>query len=541
MSEGTPGLEELLNAREGESIEFKEAKQSFNLGKLAEYCVAFANERGGKLVLGVTDKPPRKIVGTKAFGNLDKLKQMLLDMIQLRIEIKEVLHPQGRVLIFVIPSRPLGMPLHYKGRYLMRSGEGLVPMPAHVLKRIFDETEPDFSAEIRERASMDDLDPAMIDTFRELWIRKSRNPDLESLSAEQLLADAELVMPEGITNAALVLFGRERSLARLLPNAEVIFEYRSSVTSGPAQHRKEYRRGFFSFYDELWENINLRNDVQHYQDGLFVLDIPAFNETAVREALLNAVSHRDYRMGGSVFVRQYLDKIEIVSPGGLPPGITLQNILREQAPRNRRIAEAFARCGLVERSGQGMNRIFEACIKEGKPRPDFTNTDDNHFWITLHGVISNPDFIRFLEKVGNERLESFSTYDLLAINYIFNEQEVPDDLKDSLPKLLGSGVIERVGSGRGTRYILARQFYGFLKRKGAYTRRIGLDKERNKHLLLKHIEDNRKTGATMGEFLQVLRGHSRDQVKTLLKELRKEGRAHVVGRTRGARWFPGPG
>ncbi len=246
-------------------------------------------------------------------------------------------------------------------------------------------------------------------------------------------------------------------------------------------------------------------------------------------------------MGGSVFVRQYPDRIEIVSPGGLPPGITLQNILREQAPRNRRIAEAFARCGLVEQSGQGMNRIFEACIKEGKPRPDFTNTDDNHFWITLHGVISNPEFIRFLEKVGSERLEGFSTYDLLAIDYIFHEQKVPDDLKDSLPKLLGSGVIERVGSGRGTRYILARQFYGFLKSKGAYTRRRGLGKERNKHLLLKHIEDNRETGATMEEFLQVLQGHSRDQVKTLLRELREEGRAHVVGRTRGARWYPGPG
>ncbi len=539
MNEDVSRLEALLQEKEGENVEFKEAKQSLDFRKLASYCVALANERGGKLILGATNKRPRKVVGSSAFANLEKTKHMLLDAIRLRVDIEEIKHPRGRVLVFNVPSRPLGVPLHYEGRYLMRSGESLVSMPPDVLRRIFDETEPDFSAEICERASMDDLDPEMIEKFRELWIRKSRNSDLNGLPMDQLLADAELVLPEGITNAALILFGKKHSLGRLLPNAEVIYEYRSSMASGPAQHRLELRRGFFSFYDELWELINRRNDVQHYQDGLFVLDIPALNEAAVREALLNAVSHRDYRMGGSVFARQYPDKLELVSPGGLPPGITLENILREQAPRNRRIAEAFAKCGLVERSGQGMNRIFEACIKEGKPKPDFTNTDDYHFWITLHGVISNPEFLRFLEKVGSERLESFSTYDLLAIDLVFREQKVPEDLRGSLHKLLGSGVIERVGSGKGARYIPARQFYEFLKSKGTYTRRKGLDKETNKSLLIKHIEDNRAAGSTMSEFLQVLHGHSRNQVKVLLREFKDEGVIHVKGRTRGARWYPG--
>lgn len=524
MSEALKRLELLLQEKEGENVEFKEAKQGLDFRKLAAYCVALANERGGKLILGTTDKRPRKIVGSNAFTNTEKIKRRLLDAIHLRIEIEEIRHPDGRVLVFHVPSRPLGMPLQYDGRYLMRSGESLVSMSTDMLKRILDKAEPDFSAEICERASMDDLDTEMIERFRELWIRKSGNADLESLSADQLLADAELVMPEGITNAALILFGKRRSLGRLLPNAEVIYEYRSSMASGAAQQRKEFRQGFFSFYDQLWETIDLRNDMQHYQDGLFVLDIPTLNEAAVREALLNAVSHRDYRMGGSVFIRQYPRKIELVSPGGPPPGITLENILREQAPRNRRIAETFARCGFVERAGQGMNRIFEACIIEGKPKPDFTNTDGNHFWITLHGTISNPEFLRFLEKVGSERLASFSTYDLLAIDHIFREQKVPEDLRDSIPKLLDHGVIERVGSGRGTRYIPARQFYAFLKSKGTYTRRKGLDREMNKALLLKHIEDNKATGSTMGEFLQVLRGHSREQIKVLLRELKKRAR-----------------
>ena len=538
MSEASKRLELLLQKKEGENVEFKEAKQALGFRKLAEYCVALANERGGKLILGVTDKRPRRIVGSNAFPNMEKIKRQLLDAIHLRVEIEEISHPDGRVLVFHIPSRPLGMPLQYDGRYLMRSGDSLVSMSPDMLKRILDEAEPDFSAEICRRATMDDLDTEMIERFRGLWIRKSGNADLKSLSAEQLLADAELIMPEGITNAALILFGKKRSLGRLLPNAEVIYEYRSSMASGAAQQREEFRQGFFSFYDQLWETIDLRNDMQHYQDGLFVLDIPTLNEGAVREALLNAVSHRDYRMGGSVFIRQYPQKIELVSPGGPPPGITLENILREQAPRNRRIAETFARCGFVERAGQGMNRIFEACIIEGKPKPDFTNTDGNHFWITLHGTISNPEFLRFLGKVGSERLSSFSTYDLLAIDHIFREQKLPEDLRDSIPKLLDHGIIERVGSGRGTRYIPARQFYAFLKSKGAYTRRKGLDRETNKALLLKHIRDNEAEGSKMSEFYEVLPSHSRQQIQSLLRELVSEGKIYCLGKTKGGRWYP---
>jgi len=104
--------------------------------------------------------------------------------------------------------------------------------------------------------------------------------------------------------------------------------------------------------------VNLRNDRQHYQEGLFVFDIPTFNERVVREALLNAVSHRNYQMSGSVFVRQYKERLVIESPGGFPAGVTLENILDRQSPRNRRIAEILAKCGLVERSGQGMNLIY---------------------------------------------------------------------------------------------------------------------------------------------------------------------------------------
>ena len=372
MKERIQLLELWMLATENEHFEFKEAKQRYDFEELVKYCVALANEGGGKMILGVTDRMPRRVVGTQAFRALERTKSGLTDRVRLRVDVEEIMHPQGRVLVFQVPSRPIGMPVHYEGRYFMRSGGNLAPMLPDVLKRIFDEAGPDYTAEICSRATLNDLDTDAIEDFQNRWLRKANNASLRGLPAEQILSDAELLTRDGLTYAALILFGTREVLGRYLAQSEVVFEYRSSDATGPAQQREEFRQSFFSFYDKLWSLINLRNDRQHFQDGLFVWDIPTFNEGAVREAILNAISHRDYRMGGSVFVRQYPRRLELVSPGGLPPGITPENILWEQAPRNRRVSESFARCGLVERSGQGMNKIYEACIKESKPKPDFT-------------------------------------------------------------------------------------------------------------------------------------------------------------------------
>ena len=138
-----------------------------------------------------------------------------------------------------------------------------------------------------------------------------------------MLEDVEAIVDGQVTYAGLILFGTNRALTRHLAAAEIVFEYRSSDASGPAQDRKEYRRGFFGCYDELWQQINLRNDKQDFQEGLFVTPISTFKERPVREAILNAVSHRNYQLCGSIFIRQYPRRLEIDSPGGLPVGITL--------------------------------------------------------------------------------------------------------------------------------------------------------------------------------------------------------------------------
>lgn len=532
-------LEKILSSKEGESLEFKEARRSFHFETLVKYCAALANEGGGKIVLGVTDKRPRSVVGSQAFKQPERTRAGLIEHLHLNIDFGVVNHIDGRVLIFHVPTHPIGNPVKFKGVYWERQGDSLIAMSEDRLRGIFAQAGHDFSADICASATMDDLDTVAIENFRKRWINKSANQGLTTLTQEQLLNDAEALVDGGITYAALILFGTRKALGRHLAQAEVIFEYRASESSGPAQQRKEFRQGFFSFYDELWNLINLRNDIQHFQSGLFVLDVPTFSERVVREAVLNAISHRDYQLGGSVFIRQQPRRLVLESPGGFPLGITEQNILDRQLPRNRRIADIFAKCGLVERSGQGMNLMFELSIQESKQTPDFTGTDQYQVVLNLNGEVQDPRFLQFLEKVGWETLELFSTADFLLLDHIHRERRVPDQLQNRLQSLVEKGVVERFGRGRGVKYILSRRYYKMVDEKGAYTRKKGLDRETNKALLLKHIKENRDSGSRLKELMQVLPALTMPQVQTLLRELKSEGEIHKVGKTRAALWHPG--
>lgn len=116
----------LADASENEHLEFKEAKQQYDTTKLLRYCVALANEGGGHLVLGVSDKRPRQVVGTQAFQNRGEITARILEALRMRVDVQELQHPDGRVLVFAVPPRPAGTPLHHEGAYLMRAGEELV-------------------------------------------------------------------------------------------------------------------------------------------------------------------------------------------------------------------------------------------------------------------------------------------------------------------------------------------------------------------------------------------------------------------------------
>ena len=529
-------LQEWLNAREDEHLEFKEAKNNFHFEKLVKYCAALANEGGGSIVFGVSDTVPRRVVGSQVFTSLERTKAGLIEKLRLRIEAQEIAHADGRVLVFTAPARPIGVPVAVDGAYWMRAGEDLAAMTPDMLHRIFDEAGPDFSAEICPKASLADLDPAAIESLRERWSRHSGNKTLARRPVNKLLHDAELIVSDGVTYAALILLGTRTALGRLLAQAEVIFEYRSSPRPGPANQREEYRQGFLAFYDRVWELVNMRNDKQHFQERMVMHAVSTFSEVAVREALLNAVSHRDYCHPGSVFVRQFPRRIEIVSPGGFPPGITADNILDQQLPRNRRIAETFARCGLVERSGQGADQIVEECVRHGQPLPDYSHSDPHQVWLTLDGEIRDENFLKFLERVGEETLATLDPHDFLIPGLIASGKRLPAELRPHVPRLLELCVLDRTGRGRP---VLSRKLSEVNQSRSPDAQNKVDARARNKSQLLDSIRSQASAGRAMEDLITEFPTLSRSTIKRLLDDLRSNGLIHSRGLKRFARWFPG--
>lgn len=263
-------LRGLLDEPEGTNTEFKSATGSFHFDELVKYCVALANEGGGAIVLGVTDRRPRQVLGTRAFAEPGRTEAGLFERLGHRIAVVELHHDGKRVLLVRVPARLPGTAWQDRGSFWMRAGDALLPMTDDQLRRIHDETGPDFSAQVCPNATLEDLDPAAIELLRRLWQRKAPEQDIGTRPAERLLADAELVAGGELTYAALILLGTRAALGRHLGQAEVVFEYRPNEAPGPAADRREFRCGFLPVLDEIWQAVALRNDLQHFQQGLFV-------------------------------------------------------------------------------------------------------------------------------------------------------------------------------------------------------------------------------------------------------------------------------
>lgn len=530
-------LECWLKKPEDINLEFKLAQNSFSRDKdLPDYCAALANEKGGKLILGVDNNGI--ILGTRAFdGTHTTLSHKLMNDIHIRVDVEEIMHPRGRVLVFHVPSRHVGTLISSTGdyRFPMRAGESLIEMDPQTIKRILNEAEPDFSAQIIPGLTMSDMDGDAISHFRARWAAEAERPEYAAYSMEKTLRAAGVMSDEGLNRAALVLFGKKEKIDRLLPDSEIIYEWRQSSGKTAYDFRKTWREPFFKIYDEVWETINARNARNPFVDGLFRREIAAYSEKPIREALLNAVAHRDYSVAGrSIFVRTSPESFLVESPGGFPDGVNIENILQRSVWRNRCIADVFEKAGLVERSGQGMNDIFKMTISEGKGLPDLSRSDKHTVVLVIPAQVKDPAFILFLEKVARERNIQLSDDEIFALERIRESNQFGALDRSIRKKLLEAGLVEKVGTTRDAQYILSHLFYTRRNETGVYTRLRGLDRAVKKELILKHITLNGKGYAE--EFEKVFPELSKNVVSNMLTELKKKGKIRHKGARRTGYW-----
>jgi len=524
-----------LKGHEDLRLEFKTAKNSFSKDKdLPDYCAALSNEGGGKLILGVDDS--RNVVNTLAFkGTYNTLSHGLLQKLKIRVDVEELMHPKGRVLIFHIPGHPAGQPIRSTGSYKhpMRAGESLVEMDNMTLRRILNETEPDFSGEVVVGLGLNDLDEEAVENFKSRWAQKARRNDYLTFSDEKLLRNIGLLTDKGLKYAALILFGKKEKIDELLPCSEIIFEWRSDEKKIAYDFRKSWREPFFKICDEIWEVLNARNTRIPFQEGLFQREVFAFSEKPIREAILNAIAHRDYTISnGSIFIKASPEKFTIDSPGGFPHGVTLENILEVSCWRNRCIAETLEKAGLVERSGQGMDDIFRSTITEGKGMPDLSKSDSFSVRLRIPAQVKDKKFILFLEKVINEKQITFSFEEIYELEKIRENQVVANpSYRD---KFLNLGIIERIGRTRGSKYILSHKYYEHEGKIGVHTRLLGVGRQKQKELMLKHLINNKK--GVLEDFQDIFPELKPTDISNLLQELKREGKVEFHGHSKAGFW-----
>lgn len=398
-------LEEwLLAPTETERLEFKQATQQYDSTKLLKYCVALANEGGGYIVLGVTDKRPRQVVGSQAWSTaeaLNKIKANILQKLRFRVDITELLHPNGRVLVFAVPPRPVGQALEYEGTYLMRVGEELQPMTPDRLKQIFAEDQEDwFSQPARLDASPDDV-IALLDTQTYFELLKvpyptTRDAVLERLQSQDLIK--QTTQGWTINNLAAIVLAKKLdafslALARKAPRV-IIYEGFNKLQT---RDDKTWNQGYAVTFEELISFVYSSAPQNRFIEEAVRQEVKMFPMQALRELIANALVHQDFlATGASVMIEMYSDRVEISNPG-IPP-ISTDRFIDEYRSRNEQIADLMRRFGICEEKGSGIDKVVSAAEGNHLPAPDFrvgeTRTTTVLFAYQTFDEMSRSDRIR---------------------------------------------------------------------------------------------------------------------------------------------------
>lgn len=490
------------------------------------YVTALCNEKGGSLVIGMEDKYPHKVVGTRQNENsTGELEANIYRDTGIRPKIYELYEDEaekkGRVLVIDVPSRPAGTVFKFEDVPLMRVGEELKPMSDEVYLSIIQENEPDFSQQICRDATLDELDPDALSVLKEKYAKKQNNPIFLTLSNRQILSDLQLITDEGVTNAAVILLGKENFIKRVYPQASVMLEYRHSESQITFDNRISYSQPFFIMIDRLWHDIDLRNGKFQIKEGPYIFDVPYFNEEVIRESINNAITHRDYTRHSETVIKQYPQKLIVTNAGGFPHGVTIDNIPTvPSTPRNRLLADVLSKTGIVERSGQGIDKIFYRTLSEGKEAPDYSGSDAFNVELILSAIIQDKAFALFIESVQQNLAEDnkLSVFEIVVLDKIRRNEKTTALDKAVIKQLMDRNLIEKRGKTNGIHYILCRSYYEFTGNTAEYSKKSDWNTSQVTSIIIPFLTKYNK--AKMGDFVKLLDGHlTRRQVRVYIQHM----------------------
>lgn len=530
-------MSQRLPPRETLTVEFKSDRCKLPDRDLIEALICLANAEGGELWLGVEDD------GIPSGLHPDhRLLEGLAGMVAARTSPSlsvqaEAVEVDGVTVARIHVPKAHGEVATTNGVYLRRrlkhdgTPECVAMLPHERDSRASSFRLLDVSAQPVAGATLADLDPLERERLRQAVQQYDGDRVLLELDDEAL--DGALLLtarqPDGSrvpTLTGLLLVGRETSLRQLVPTHEFAFQ----VLAQQAVRFNEFRRfPLLKALDWLETNFRPYNPEEELQVGLFRVPVPKVDMGAFREAVANALVHRDYHGRGAVHVRLEDDALVVSNPGGLVDGVTLDNLLvTEPRPRNPALADAMKRIGVVERSGRGVDKIFRGMLKFGRPAPDYSYTDAQNVVLRLPTAEADLDFRRLVvehERATNAELPIDSLIALAALRE--SKRVTADELavqiqrdttsaKRTLEALTEAGLVEAHGSTRGRSYTLSASLYQAVGEKAAYTRQAGFSSIQNEQMVLNYVQQHGQV--RRAEVMELCR-LSEDQAWQLLKRL----------------------
>ena len=544
-------INELIEAFETEAVEFKEAKSSYNFNDIGKYFSALSNEANLRslkeawLIFGVTNK--KKICGSsyrkdKSGGSLQSLKKEVAASTNDRLtflEIYEVDLPEGRVIMFQIPPANPGIPTTWNGAAYAREGESTCPLPVNKMDIIRNQIGLDWSREVVEGATVEDLDADAVKYARQLFAKRQRE---ESKAAEILekLPDIEVLNKAGITIKGKIT----RTALLLLGNPESAFFFEGSIpritwtlynADNSVKAYEHFNMPLLLAVDKVYSKI--RNEKYRYiagQQTLFPEEVDQYDSGMIKEILNNCIAHSDYRLRGKINVEEFEDRLVFMNEGSFIPE-TIERALEPgyKPPyyRNTFLCNAMVNLYMIDTNAMGIPMIYQIQREKCFPLPTYDLDAINRVAVTVYGKILDKNYTQLLH--ANEKLGLSTVFLLDRI-----QKKIPIT-HEQYAALRKQGLVE----GRYPNIFVSFKVAKEVGQKTTYIRNRGLDEAVCRQLVIQAL---RIQPSTMPELLDILDrgalsavlspGQKARKVSNLLQKMRIENQIEPRGPRNKAKW-----
>lgn len=542
----------MIPKKETLTIEFKSDIDCLDEKELVSEIVGMTNTEGGVLYLGVEDngditgvhkkhRDPNGAMALIANKTVPSLSVRAEIIEEEGIEVLQIQIPMSKTIIATSDGKIQRRRLKPDG-----SPENVPMYPYEIPGRLSSLSQLDYSAQILLGATMDDLDGNERDRLRNIIKYRKGDKTLLELTDEELDKALQLVKEEaGVlypTVTGMLLLGKEDRIAELLPTAKAVFQVLEGTKVRKNEQTSKPLLATFEMFEEYMKAWNPEREMEY---GLFRVPIPEFSEAAYREGLVNAFCHRDYTVIQAVRVAIEDEGLTISSPGGFIEGVNLKNLLTvEPHGRNPVLADALKRIGLAEKTGRGIDRIFEGSIVFGRPLPDYSETTSTYVKLFIQRAEPDLAFTKMISNEENRLGRSLPINSLLILSALQSQRrltiaeiaEVTNigeiRAKAVVEKLVEAGLVDASGHNKARFYILSSKVYKEKDNIVGYVRQTGIDAVKYEAWIMELIQ--KQGGKITRDNVVELLNVTPPQAYRLLKKMSDKGRIKLVGSGRSA-------